>query len=217
MGIDAYKVTENIDMEEQLLTPPTYRKMGNLKIFSLSLMPFISDHVKETIVWGGEYQREYIFQMIDSVDWGNLDVMVIDAPAGISDTILALNNIYEKIEYAVVTGQNNFTSSDGIVKAVSILEDNNIPLAGIIANQAYYVCPHCDKRTHPLGKNMIKTICKENGYPYAGPIPLSYDIAKGMEEGDPYVKSETYSKIVKRIVRSDSRLKKRYLKYKKKR
>ena len=188
------------------LKPVTHKTHPNLKMFSLSLMPFLSEDTEASIIWGGEYQRQYIFQLLYSVDWGKLDVMVIDCPAGISDSIIALTNIFKKVDYGIITGLNNQTSIDGIVKAIKTLNENNIEIDGVISNQDYYTCPHCNKKSYPLGKGAVKQLCKKMKLNYAGGVPLLETIYKGMETGEPYVDADAYDAIYYKIIGSNKNL-----------
>lgn len=207
MGFRGEKATP--DYKKRRLKPIIHKDYPNLKMFALSLMPFMDTEGDETILWGGEYQRNYIYQLLYDVDWGKLDIMIFDTPAGIGDTILALTSICKKIDYSMITGLNNLTSTDGVAKAVTTLNDMKIPILGVIANQAYYDCPHCGERSHPLGKNQVKKLCKKYDLYYAGPVPLSNSIYKGMESGKPYVESEAYDNLFNRLLEQKPKLAKK--------
>ena len=199
--------------KRKLLLPKEHKEYPNLKMFSLSIMPFFEgEDVGECVFWGGEYQREYVFQMVFDVYWGDLDVMIFDLPAGISDAIIALTNIYKKIDYCLVTGQNNYTSTDGISKAITTCKHNNIEILGVIANEDHYICPKCKHKSHPKGKGKVKKISEKYNIEFLGPVPLSEKISKGMGEGHPFVDSTTYDAAFLKAVMGKPRLHKKYKK-----
>jgi len=200
------------------LLPEEHAKYPNLKIFTLSLMPFFENKDEgESVFWGGEYKREYVFQMVFDVHWGKPDVMVFDMPAGISDAIIALTNIYKKIDYCIVTGLNNHTSTDGMSKAIMTCVDNGIEILGVVANEDYCVCPKCKFKFHPKGKGRVKQIAEKYGVDYAGGIPLSAKVCRGMETGEPFLDSPVYRAMFLKAVNGSKKLSKKYRKLLKKR
>lgn len=190
---------EKVKLMNHRLCPVTHKDYPTLKMFSLSLMPFI-ENGDQSILWGGEYQREYIFQLFFDVAWGKLDIMVIDAPAGISDTVLALKAIFKRIDFAVLTGLNNGISTRGVSKAITTCKENNIELLGVVANQAYFDCPFCHERSYPLGKSGVRRLCERKGVQYLGAVPLDKKIFVGMESNKPYVDSPAYDLLVEKIL-----------------
>lgn len=206
MGYDGAKVER--DADKRRLKPVVHKKYPNLKMFSLSLMPFLEKN-DQSICWGGEYQRQYIFQMAFEVDWDGIDIMIIDCPAGISNTIIALTNIYKKIDFGVITGLNNETSSRGVSKAITTLKENHIPILGVVANQSHFVCPHCKEISHPLGKGKVKGLCKTYDIKYLGGVPLSESTADGMDNGKSYVDCEAYDNMFAELMERIPKLKKK--------
>jgi len=199
--------TAKRDKSKRRIIPEINSDYPNLKMFSMDLMPYIAEG--ESVFWAGEHKREYIFQCINEVDWGKLDVMVFDMPAGISDALIALKKSYRTLDYAVISAQNSETSLRGAIKAMTTCRENGIEVAGVISNMAYCDCPECGHRFHPLGKpSSVQNACKKYDVKYLGEVPLAGSISAAMESGNPYIESTTYDLMVSEIIRRERRLRK---------
>jgi ATP-binding protein involved in chromosome partitioning len=76
-----------------------------------------------------------------------------------------------------------------VVKGVAMFEKLSVPIAGVIENMSYFVCPHCEQSTEIFGSGGGQRVSEKYGIPILGRVPLDVRIRKGGDEGRPVVVS----------------------------
>lgn len=93
------------------------------------------------IIWRGPLKMKFIRDMLASVDWGNVDILLIDTPPGTGDEIQSITEYVTKLNGAVVVTSPSDASINVVKRAVTFLKIKKIPLLGIIENFSYIKCP----------------------------------------------------------------------------
>ena len=102
------------------------------------------------MVWRGPMVQSAIMQMLRDVEWGALDVLVIDMPPGTGDAALTLAQ-QAPVSGAVIVSTPQDIALIDARKAVAMFEKVHVPILGIVENMSYFLCPHCGERTDIFG------------------------------------------------------------------
>lgn len=91
---------------------------------------------------------QIVSQLLTEVEWGALDVLVIDTPPGTGDVLLSLSQTLPIDGAVLVTTCNNISFAD-VLKGVQLFEKVAIPPLFVVANMATFACDGCG-REHQL-------------------------------------------------------------------
>ena len=139
---------------------------------------------REPLIWRGPMLHSFIQQMLRDVLWGPLDYLVFDMPPGTGDAQLSLSQSIPLSGAVMVTTPQDVALLD-VRRAVGMFRKLNVPLLGIVENMSYFVCPHCQERSHVFGAEGGAKIAQEYGVPLLAQIPLDPETRIGGDEGQP--------------------------------
>jgi len=77
-----------------------------------------------------------------------------------------------------------------VVKGVGMFEKLDVPIAGVIENMSYFVCPHCGGSTEVFGHGGGQRVSERYNIPLLGRIPLDVRIREAGDNGHPVVISQ---------------------------
>ncbi len=154
-------------------------------LMSLGLMA--SDD--EAIVWRGPMLMGALQQMMNQVDWGRLDVLLVDLPPGTGDVQMTLSQKFFVAGAVVVSTPQDIALMDAR-KGIDMFKRMDVPLFGLIENMASFICDGCGKEHHPFGHGGARAEAEKLGSPFLGEIPLDLDIRAGSDGGVPIVVSK---------------------------
>src|SRR5262249_18496731 len=120
------------------------------------------------------------------VEWGELDVLVVDLPPGTGDAQLTLVQQVPLSGGVIVTTPQVVATLD-VERGIAMFRKVNTPVLGIIENMSYYQCPKCATRDDLFGSGGGQRIAGEAGVPLLGQIPLVPDVRSGGDDGKPIV------------------------------
>ena len=136
------------------------------------------------IVWRGPLVQGAISRMLWDVDWGALDVLVIDMPPGTGDAQLGLAQDIKPDGAVIVSTPQDLALLDAR-KGVRMFEKVDIPVLGLIENMAVFTCPECGSAHHIFGTGGAVRDAKDLGIAYLGAAPLHMDIRTSGDAGRP--------------------------------
>jgi len=179
-----------------------------LQNFGISLMSMgllVPDDT--AMIWRGPMVQSALTQMLNSVAWGNLDVIVIDLPPGTGDIQISLAQQVNLAGAVIVSTPQDIALLD-VVKALTMFQKANVPVLGMIENMSYWSCPDCGRVDHIFGEGGVKTEAKKRNIELLGEIPISAEVRKGSDSGIPIVishpesiQSKSYRTIAKTIIK----------------
>ena len=146
-----------------------------LKSHGVTLMSigFMVEPAK-AVVWRGPMLMGALQQMLGQVQWGRLDVLIIDLPPGTGDVQLTLCQRTQVTGCIVVSTPQDVALLD-VRKAVDMFRTLKAPVLGLIENMSTYVCPNCGHENHLFGHGGARAEAEALGVPFLGEIPLSLD------------------------------------------
>ncbi|KAJ6781811.1 hypothetical protein PWT90_06443 [Aphanocladium album] len=145
------------------------------------------------VVWRGPMVMKAIQQLLHEVDWGGLDVLVLDLPPGTGDTQLTITQQVILDGSVIVTTPHTLATKDA-VKGINMFKTVNVDILGLVQNMSLFTCPHCKEGTHVFGSNeRVEKMCVDHDINFLGDIPLHPNIGDDGEKGKPTVVAEPES------------------------
>ncbi len=140
----------------------------------------------EAVVWRGPMLMGALQQMLGQVQWGQLDVLIVDLPPGTGDVQMTLSQKAEVAGMIVVSTPQDVALLDAR-KALNMCQKMGVPVLGMIENMSTYICPNCGHEAHIFGHGGARADAERLGLPFLGEIPLDLEIRLASDGGAPVV------------------------------
>ncbi|MDE8348368.1 MAG: Mrp/NBP35 family ATP-binding protein [Acidocella sp.] len=141
------------------------------------------------MVWRGPMVIGALTQMLTQVEWGNLDVLVIDMPPGTGDVQLTLAQKAALFGAVIVSTPQDIALLDAR-RGAKMFEQVRVPVLGIVENMSYFSCPNCNHRTDIFGHGGAQAEAARMGVAFLGEVPLLLAIRETGDEGAPVTASD---------------------------
>ena len=152
-----------------------------------------------SVIWRGAMASNAIRQLVNDVEWGDLDYLFIDLPPGTGDIQLSLCQSFS-ISGAVIVSTPQEISLLDVRKAINMFKKVNVPILGIIENMSYFLCEKCETKHKIFGNGGAKSEAKKLGVPFLSEIPLDILLRSSADEGKPIVLQEPNHLISKKFL-----------------
>jgi ATP-binding protein involved in chromosome partitioning len=165
-------------------------KLKPIERYGLSVMSigFLIDE-ETPMVWRGPMVMSAITQMLREVEWGKLDIMVVDMPPGTGDAQLTMAQQVPLKGAVIVSTPQDLALIDAR-RGVAMFKRVNVPVLGIVENMSYFLCPNCGTRSDIFGYGGARKEAERQGVPFLGEVPLHMSIREKSDAGLPVVASE---------------------------
>jgi ATP-binding protein involved in chromosome partitioning len=185
--------------EEKIIPPKNY----GIKVMSMALLIDESSPV----VWRGPMINNAISQFAKHVDWGELDVLVVDLPPGTGDAQLSLVQTLP-VDGAIIVTTPQVVAVNVARRGAMMFEKVNVPIIGVCENMSYLDAGE-GRRVHIFGEGGGKWTAESLGAPLLGQIPLDSEIREGGDRGVPIsiaypdsVAAKIFQEMAKAILKS---------------
>jgi Mrp family chromosome partitioning ATPase len=145
------------------------------------------------VIWRGPRKYGLIQQFLADVEWGDLDVLVVDSPPGTGDEPLGVTQMIGKVDGAVIVTTPQQVAVLDVRKCVTFCEQLGVPILGIVENMSGFVCPKCGERFDIFKSRGGQNLAKEVGVPLLGTIPIEPEIVAACDNGEPYLEKYSYT------------------------
>ncbi|HUR68467.1 MAG TPA: Mrp/NBP35 family ATP-binding protein [Candidatus Thermoplasmatota archaeon] len=157
---------------------------GLLKVMSTE---FFLTTKNDAIVWRGPIKMNVINQLLGNVDWGDLDLLVVDLPPGTGDEPLTIAQLLKDADGVVLVTTPQAVAVLDVTKSLQFVKSMDLKPLGIVENMASFVCPDCG-HAHPIfGKDGGKTLAAKSGVPLLASIPIEPAVQEAGDAGVPFV------------------------------
>ena len=136
------------------------------------------------MIWRGPMVQSALTQMLNSVAWGNLDIIVIDLPPGTGDIQISLAQQVNLAGAVIVSTPQDIALLDAR-KGLNMFKKVNVPIIGIVENMSYFICPNCNSKANIFDNGGAKQTAKDMDVKFLGEIPLDLDIRINSDQGQP--------------------------------
>ena len=143
----------------------------------------------QAVVWRGPMLMGALQQMMGQVQWGALDVLIVDLPPGTGDVQLTLSQKFN-VDGAIVVSTPQDVALIDARKGIDMFNQLKTPILGMIENMSTHICSNCGHEEHVFGHGGVKSEAEALGVPLLGEIPLHLDIRVAADGGAPIVVSK---------------------------
>src|SRR5450631_748400 len=141
------------------------------------------------MIWRGPMVMSAITQMLREVEWGKLDIMVVDMPPGTGDAQLTMAQQVPLKGAVIVSTPQDLALIDAR-RGVAMFKRVNVPVLGVVENMSYFLCPSCGSRSDIFGYGGARKEAERQGVPFLGEVPLHMTIREKSDSGMPVVATE---------------------------
>jgi ATP-binding protein involved in chromosome partitioning len=141
------------------------------------------------MIWRGPMVMSALTQMLREVEWGALDVMVVDMPPGTGDAQLTMAQQVPLKGAVIVSTPQDLALVDAR-RGIAMFRRVNVPVLGIVENMSYFLCPHCGERSDIFGHGGARAEAERLGVPFLGEVPLDIAIREKSDAGLPVVAAD---------------------------
>jgi ATP-binding protein involved in chromosome partitioning len=141
------------------------------------------------MIWRGPMVMSAITQMLREVEWGTLDVMVVDMPPGTGDAQLTMAQQVPLKGAVIVSTPQDLALIDAR-RGIAMFKRVNVPVLGIVENMSYFLCPECGTRSDIFGHGGARHEAERLNVPFLGEVPLHMTIREKSDSGLPVVATE---------------------------
>ena len=165
----------------------TLRPMENYGIKVMSIGFLVDEDTP--MIWRGPMVKSALEQMMRDVNWGELDVLVVDMPPGTGDAQLTMAQRVPLTGAVIVSTPQDIALLDAR-KGLNMFRKVDVPVFGIIENMSYFTCPHCGERSEIFAHGGAKAEAERLGCDFLGEIPLDIEIRATSDGGHPITVSQ---------------------------
>jgi ATP-binding protein involved in chromosome partitioning len=141
------------------------------------------------MIWRGPMVHSAITQLFRDVDWGVLDVLVVDLPPGTGDAQLTMAQSAPLSGAVIVSTPQDIALLDAR-KGLAMFQTVHIPVLGIVENMSYFECPHCGGRSDIFSHGGARYEAEKLQIPFLGEIPLDIAVREKSDAGMPLTLAE---------------------------
>jgi ATP-binding protein involved in chromosome partitioning len=141
------------------------------------------------MIWRGPMVMSALTQMLFEVEWGELDIMVVDMPPGTGDAQLTMAQQVPLKGAVIVSTPQDLALIDAR-RGIGMFRRVSVPVLGIVENMSYFLCPQCGSRSEIFGHGGARHEAERLKVPFLGEVPLHMDIREKSDAGLPVVATE---------------------------
>jgi ATP-binding protein involved in chromosome partitioning len=157
-------------------------KVHGLKVISVGFL----NPGDKPLIWRGPMLHSIVRQFIGSVDWGQLDYLIVDLPPGTGDVALSLIQTVPLTGAIVVSTPSDVALQDAR-KAIEMFRQMKVDIVGIVENMSFFTCPHCQHEVDIFSRGGAEKTAKQFDAAFLGAIELDPEIRRAGDSGSPAV------------------------------
>ena len=139
----------------------------------------------QAIAWRGPMAGKALDQLVDA-HWGDVDLLIFDLPPGTGDIQISMLQKYKPTGAVIVSTPQDVALIDA-ARAITLFQESEVPIIGMVENMAGYICPHCGEISDPFGSGGAEHEAGALGIAFLGRVPLDRSIRLASDAGVPPV------------------------------
>jgi len=164
----------------------TLKPMENYGLRCMSMGFLVAEDTP--MIWRGPMVMSALQQMLRDVDWGELDMLVVDMPPGTGDAQLTMAQQVPLSGAVIVSTPQDIALLDAR-KGLNMFRKVDVPVLGIVENMSYFACPNCGHVSNIFSHGGARKEADKLGIDFLGEIPLDIEIRETSDSGRPIVVS----------------------------
>lgn len=157
------------------------------------------------LIWRGPMIDKALQQFLRDVNWGELDILLIDMPPGTGDAQLSLTRHLEMTGAVIVSTPQDIALLDAR-KGIELFHQTNVPILGLIENMSQFICPACGKIHDIFSHGGACREAEKQSVSFLGEVPLHISIRQASDSGKPIVAASPESAEAKAYISIASKL-----------
>ncbi|MEP2845596.1 MAG: Mrp/NBP35 family ATP-binding protein, partial [Alphaproteobacteria bacterium] len=129
----------------------------------------------QAVVWRGPMLMGALQQMMTQVQWGALDVLIVDLPPGTGDVQMTLAQ-KAHVDGAVIVSTPQDVALIDARKGIDMFNQLKVPILGMIENMSTHICTNCGHEEHVFGHGGVASEAEKWGVPLLAEVPLDLQI-----------------------------------------
>jgi ATP-binding protein involved in chromosome partitioning len=142
------------------------------------------------LAWRSSVATSAMIQLLEDVDWGELDLLLVDMPPGTGDTQLTMAQEL-RVSAAVVVTTPQVVATDDVRRALRMLDEVHVPIGGIVENMSPFVAPDTGVRYALFGEGGGRLLADQYRVPFLGEVPFDVALRQSSDAGTPLMVSGT--------------------------
>lgn len=188
----------NVEGKHLLFTAKGIQPIETEEGIKVMSVGFFLSSLDSPVVWRGPMKTGVIKQFLSEVNWGDLDVLIIDNPPGTGDEPLTVLQSVPLDGVILVTTPQAVVQED-VRKGINLVLNSKVPIIGIIENMSGFICPHCQEEVPIFGSGNGEEMAKKMDVSFLGKLPLNIETPVSSDTGIPIVIKEPESDIAIKI------------------
>src|SRR3954454_13343470 len=162
------------------------RKIVPLEAHGVKVMS-IGFFVEEdsAVVWRGPMLHKALTQFLEDVEWGALDVLLVDLPPGTGDVSMTLAQLLPDARFLIVTTPQP-TAQKVARRSAEMAHKVSLEICGVVENMAGFVTPG-GERFAIFGEGGGQELADELDVPLLAKVPLTMPLREQADAGEPLV------------------------------
>jgi ATP-binding protein involved in chromosome partitioning len=148
------------------------------------------------MIWRGPMVMSALNQMLRDVNWGALDILVVDLPPGTGDAQLTMAQQVPLSGAVIVSTPQDIALLDAR-KGLNMFRKVDVPVLGIVENMSYFSCPNCGHRSEIFSHGGARREAERLGVEFLCEVPLDIAIRETSDAGTPIVVAQPDSEHAK--------------------
>jgi ATP-binding protein involved in chromosome partitioning len=187
LDADAYGPNVPRMMGVEVLPPPQQGRIRPAEAYGVRIVSIGLMVERETpLVWRGPMTDKMVRQFLMDVQWGELDLLVVDLPPSTGDIPVSLA-AHVQVDGAVIVVSPQAVASDDALKAIGMFRRLGVPLLGVVENMSYFQCSRCGTRHYLFGQGGGRELAQVSGIRFLGEVPIESCVQEGGDRGRPAV------------------------------
>ncbi len=154
--------------------------LSGIKVISMNLL---LDKPDTPVIWRGPIINGVIRQLFNDVNWGDLHFMLVDLPPGTGDAPLTVFQSLP-VDAVIVVSTPQDLAMLIVQKAINMARQMNVPIAGIVENMSYILCPHCSKPIELFEESGIEERAEQLQVNFLGRLPFDPKVNRLADRGE---------------------------------
>ncbi|WP_027256341.1 Mrp/NBP35 family ATP-binding protein [Leisingera aquimarina] len=143
----------------------------------------------QAVIWRGPMLMGALQQMLLQVQWGELDVLIVDLPPGTGDVQMTLAQ-KTHVDGSIVVSTPQDVALIDARKGIDMFRKMNVPVLGMIENMSTHICSNCGHEEHVFGHGGVAQEANKLNVPLLGEVPLHLDVRLAGDNGTPIVAAQ---------------------------
>ncbi len=158
---------------------------ANPNLFVMSI-GFLLRNRDDAIIWRGPMKMGAIRQLIEDVEWGELDYLIVDCPPGTGDEPLSVCQLLKSPDGAIIVTTPQEVAISDVRKSVSFCKNLRIPIIGVVENMSGFTCPNCGTVSDIFSRGGGEDMAASMNLPFLGKLPLDPSVRLNADAGKPF-------------------------------